>query len=78
MKLEPIGRILILFGLGTSLLGGLVWTLGRFFPNLRIGRLPGDIAVEKPGVSFYFPITTMILLSVVLTLIMWIVGAIKK
>ena len=78
MKMEPIGKFLLFFGLGTALVGGVVWAVGRFFPQLRIGQLPGDIAVERPGFSLYIPITTMILLSILLTLIMWVVGALRK
>jgi len=37
-----------------------------------LGRLPGDISVQRPGVSFFFPITTCILISVILTLLMWL------
>jgi Protein of unknown function (DUF2905) len=46
---------------------GLLWqTGGKFFP---LGRLPGDIVIEKENVKFYFPIVTCIVISVILTLI---------
>ena len=67
----PLGRMLIILGL--VLVGvGLLITFGGRLP-LRLGRLPGDIAIRGRNSSFYFPITTCIVISVVLTLILWIV-----
>jgi hypothetical protein len=43
-------------------------------PGLRIGRLPGDIVVEREKFRFYFPLATSILLSIVLTLVFWLLG----
>ena len=66
---ETMGKMLILMGLFVVLLG-LILT---FAPRLRIpflGRLPGDIRIEREGFSFYFPIVTCILLSVLLTLLL--------
>ncbi|HWQ39305.1 MAG TPA: DUF2905 domain-containing protein [Burkholderiales bacterium] len=48
---------------------GLAWPL---VAKLGLGRLPGDIEVKREGFTFYFPITTSILVSLVLTLILWI------
>lgn len=48
---------------------GLVWPLAA---KLGLGRLPGDVHVEKDGFDFYFPITTGIILSIVVTVILWI------
>ena len=63
-----MGRFLIVVGL--VLAGaGLLITLG-----VPIGRLPGDIAVRRGNFSFYFPITTSILASVILTLLMMLLG----
>jgi hypothetical protein len=66
---ETMGKMLILMGLFVLLLG-LILT---FAPKLRIpflGRLPGDIRIEREGFSFHFPIVTCILLSIVLTLLL--------
>lgn len=57
-----LGRTLILLG-AALLLTGLLIT--------AVGRLPGDIVVRRPNFSFYFPVVTSILLSVVITLIFW-------
>jgi hypothetical protein len=65
-----IGRTLIIAGL-LLVAVGLLFTFGGRLP-LRLGRLPGDIYVQGKNSSFYFPIVTCILLSVVLSLVMWI------
>jgi hypothetical protein len=63
-----LGRTLILLGIALVVVGLLVTFAGRFTSS---GRLPGDIVVRKPNFTFYFPVVTSILLSVVLTLILW-------
>lgn len=68
-ELSRVGRILIVLGLILAGFGGLLYVFGRV-PGL--GRLPGDIYYESDGFSFYFPITTCILLSVVLSLIFYL------
>ena len=68
------GNGLVLAGLGLVLLGGLIWLFGKI-PFL--GRLPGDIRVEKPSFSFYFPLTTCLLISVLVSFILWIFFKIK-
>jgi len=61
-------RILIAIGI-LVLLAGLLWPwLGK----LPFGRLPGDIVVDRPGFRFYFPLMTMIIVSAVLTLVLWL------
>ena len=72
-----MGRWLVFAGIGMLILGGL-FMLGSRVPWLRIGHLPGDIAVQREGFSFHFPITTMILVSVILTLVMWAVRAMQR
>jgi hypothetical protein len=74
--MEPIGKVLVVAGLGLAVIGGLIW-LG-VLRWLRLGRLPGDVAVERDGFAFYFPITTMHLLSALLMLVSWIVGALRR
>lgn len=74
--MEQTGKALLVVGLGIAATGGLMW-LG-VFRWLRLGRLPGDIAVERPGFSFYFPVTTMILIGVVLMLATWLVALFRR
>lgn len=67
-----IGRGLILLGV-ILIVAGVIFILGERLP-FRIGRLPGDIVVRGKNSTFYFPLMTSILLSVVLTLVMWLVN----
>ena len=53
---------------------GLLLLVAERFPGLRLGRLPGDVAVERERWRFYFPLGTSILVSIVLTLLFWIFG----
>ena len=64
--------MLILMGVGLIVVGLLV-TYGERLP-LRLGRLPGDIRVEGKNGGFYFPVVTCLLLSAVLSLVMWLFG----
>lgn len=61
---------------GLILVIGLVWLFAPSFPWL--GKLPGDIAIERENFRFYFPLTTCILLSLLLTGIMWLVRHFSK
>lgn len=60
-------RLLILLGL-LLLLAGVAWP---WLSKLPFGRLPGDITVERENFSFYFPLTTGLLVSVILSLLLW-------
>ena len=56
-------------------LGILVFAVGILWPwisKVPIGRLPGDIIIDKPGLKVYIPITTMILVSVIVSVILWV------
>jgi hypothetical protein len=67
-----MGRTLIFIGLAVVALGLLV-SLGEKLP-IRFGRLPGDIVIRGKNSVFYFPIVTSLLLSVLLSLAMWLFG----
>lgn len=64
--LDSFARLLILFGLILAAVGGLILFVGKL---PFIGRLPGDIYIQRKTFSFYFPLTTSILLSILLTLL---------
>lgn len=65
----PVGKLLIVIGL--VLIGaGILFTLGGKIPFL--GRLPGDIRIQRENFTFYFPLTTCILVSAVISLIIWL------
>ncbi|MGH8650625.1 MAG: DUF2905 domain-containing protein, partial [Burkholderiales bacterium] len=65
-EVNSFGKLLILFGLSLAAVGGLMLFIGKV---PYIGKLPGDIYVQRKNFSFYFPLTTSILLSIVLTLL---------
>jgi hypothetical protein len=62
---RPFGLVLVAVGLGVVVLGLLVWSGALSW----FGRLPGDIRIERDNLRVYFPITSMILISLVLTLL---------
>jgi hypothetical protein len=66
-----MGRFLIVLGIILIALG-LLLTYSGLFSFLRLGRLPGDIVIRRPNFQFYFPITTSIILSLLLTLILYL------
>src|SRR5437868_3413450 len=69
MEMNELGKLLIIVGLGIAAVGVLLWTgIGKGW----LGRLPGDIHYTKGNFSFHFPIVTCLLLSAVLTLILWL------
>jgi hypothetical protein len=63
-----MSRFLVVLGLVIVAIG-LAWP---WLSRLGLGRLPGDIVIEREGFSFYFPIVTSLLLSLVLSLILWL------
>jgi hypothetical protein len=69
--MNDLGKMLLVMGLVVALVGGVLMLAGRV-PWL--GRLPGDIYVERGNWSFYFPLMTSIVVSVLLTLLFWLFG----
>ena len=69
-RIMSLGRLLIAAGLLLAALGLLVTFAGRL--PFRIGRLPGDIYFQSKNTSFYFPLTTCIVASILFSLILWI------
>lgn len=65
---QELGRNLIVVG-GILILAGLICFLAGRFPG--IGRLPGDILIQKKNFTFYFPLATSIIVSVILSLFFW-------
>ena len=67
--MQDVGKLIVVAGLLLVVVGALLWKFGGFGP---FGRLPGDISVQKENFSFHFPIVTCLLLSLVLTVVMWL------
>ncbi|MGA8492770.1 MAG: DUF2905 domain-containing protein [Terriglobales bacterium] len=71
-----LGKLLVLLGGVIVVVGLALILLGR--TNLPIGRLPGDIVYRGKNTTFYFPLATSILVSVVLSVLLYVIGRLKK
>lgn len=65
-----MARFLVFLGL-ILLVAGLLWP---YLAKLGIGHLPGDMVIQRGRTTFYFPIMTSLILSVILSLVLWIIG----
>jgi hypothetical protein len=70
-NVQHIGKFLIITGIIIAAVGGLFLLSGKL-PWL--GKLPGDILIQRKNFSFYFPLATSILLSIIITFIFWLLG----
>lgn len=68
--MSGIGKVLMIIGV-------IIFIVGLLMQFIKIGKLPGDIVVEKGNTTFYFPIMTSIVLSIVLSFIFYIIGRFK-
>ena len=68
-RVHELGKLLFIFGLVLAIVGAILWKTGGLG---GLGRLPGDIFIQKGNSTFSFPIVTCILISVVLTLLGWL------
>jgi hypothetical protein len=68
--MQEIGKFVVILGIFLVVVGLILWR----FPGLFawVGKLPGDIAVRKGNLSFYFPVVTCIVVSIILTLLSWL------
>ena len=69
--IQHIGKMLVMLGLILTAIGGVLVLAGRIS---WIGRLPGGILIQKKNFTFYFPLATSILISILLTLLFWLFG----
>jgi hypothetical protein len=68
--MNEFGKVMFVFGLVIAVIGLLLWTgVGKGW----LGKLPGDINYSRDNFSFHFPIVTCLIVSVVLTLILWLI-----
>ena len=71
--MADLGKFLLGFGIVMVVLGGILLLAGHFTGKVPwFGRLPGDIYVERGGWRFYFPLGTSIIVSIVLSLVLWL------
>lgn len=73
--LQDFGRIIIVFGIILIVVGAALWFLGRL---PFVGKLPGDILLKRENFTFYAPITTAILISLILSIIFTIISNLKR
>ncbi len=70
-SLQPLGKMLVVLGVVILLIGLFL----MFFDRVpMIGKLPGDIIIRRKNFTFFFPLTSMIVISLLLTLVLWIIG----
>jgi len=74
--METFARTLMIGGIVLFLLGGGIYLAAKF--GIPLGRLPGDIRIERDGFSFYFPLTSSILVSVVVTILFNVIARFFK
>ena len=70
--MSDIGRMIVILGIALIVIGAMVMLLSR--AGLPLGRLPGDIVYKGKNTTFYFPLATCILLSIFLSLVMYLIG----
>jgi len=68
--------MLVVLGVALVVIGGIVMLLGR--TGLPLGRLPGDVLYRGKNTTFYFPLASSILLSVVLSIVLFLIGRMKR
>lgn len=74
--MTDLGRMLVLLGGVILVVGVLLMFAGKV--NLPLGRLPGDIVIRGKNSTFYFPLVTSIVLSILLSLVLYIVGRMRR
>jgi hypothetical protein len=73
--IQHIGKFLIILGVIIAAIGGLLMLSGKIsWLGQYFGKLPGDIIIQRKNFTIYFPLATSILISLLLTLILWIIG----
>lgn len=70
--ITEIAKTLVTIGLIFLLVGGLLWLSASTLKSFPIGRLPGDILIQRGSFTLYFPVTTGILLSLILSAVLWL------
>lgn len=73
MNLSELGKIIAVAGLAVAFVGGILILAGKM--NISwLGRLPGDFSFEGKKFSFYFPLTTSLLISILLSVVLWLIN----
>lgn len=75
-SMVEMGRMLVMLGVALVVMGGIVMLLGR--TGLPLGRLPGDVLYRGKNTTFYFPLASSILISVVLSIVLFVIGRMRR
>ena len=71
-----MGRIVVVLGVALVVIGGIIMLLGR--TGVPLGRLPGDFLYRGKNTTFYFPLASSILISIVLSVVLFLIGRLKR
>ena len=74
--MAEMGRILIALGVALVVIGGIIMLLGR--TGVPLGRLPGDFLYRGKNTTFYFPLASSIVISIVLSVVLFLIGRLKR
>ena len=74
--MAEMGRILVVLGVALVVIGGIVMLLGR--TGMPLGRLPGDFLYRGKNTTFYFPLASSIVISIVLSIVLFLIGRLKR
>ncbi len=74
--MAQMGRILVALGVALVVIGGIVMLLGR--TGVPLGRLPGDFLYRGKNTTFYFPLASSIVISIVLSVVLFLIGRMKR
>jgi hypothetical protein len=74
--MAEMGRLLVVLGIALAVIGGIVMLSGR--SGMALGRLPGDIVYRGKNTTFYFPLASSILISVVLSIVLFLIGRMRR
>jgi Protein of unknown function (DUF2905) len=74
--MAEMGRILVALGVALVVIGGIVMLLGR--TGVPLGRLPGDFLYRGKNTTFYFPLASSIVISIVLSVVLFLIGRLKR
>jgi hypothetical protein len=74
--MAEMGRILVALGVALVVIGGMVMLLGR--TGVPLGRLPGDFLYRGKNTTFYFPLASSIVISIVLSVVLFLIGRLKR
>lgn len=72
--LQQLGKLVFLFGAALAVVGGIMYLAGR----LGLGRLPGDVSFGGKNWRVYLPVGTCVVLSIILTLVMWLIMRLRR